>query len=803
MFRHYLIIGWRTLRRNPLYSLINILSLSIGVAACVLISLYVQYELSYDRFHANAAQIQLIETQLRPDLRQGNYAYPPLWSTPPNLASALRRDIPGALDVVRAIPRGNITVKVGNDYFSEPTLWADSNFFSFFSFPLAVGDAKTALTDPGSAVISRETSVELFGDAAPIGRSFSVTNGNRTTEHRVTGILGDYPGNSTLQPRIVLSVSAFGLSGGWDRDWINISCNTFVRLPGTVDRTQYVEQINRWMDTKASEDWHVPGFTSPMTALMISLPQVHLSAAGSNRSRLVLLVCLAAAILLIASINFITLAMARSFGRAKEISMRKVFGAVRPQVVRQFWGESCILAAAAVAIGLVIVEIVLPVFNSLFGRHLTISILSNWLLLPVIVALLAVLTFGAGSIPALVLARLQPTAVLRRQAELKRKGLLSHTLVVIQLALSLVLLIWAAGVVSQLQYIKRKPLGFTKDHVVVVTNHITTDAAQNLTGDEIAARLRTELAGDPDIRHIAAVQGSFNKGTSASVSFPWKGGQLRTALFVVDEEYVPTLELKLLQGRNFSEKRPSDRFGAAIVKESFVKAAGLSDPLGTQLPIAQPTDSVHNPTIIGVVKDFHSWPLTFAIEPAILRMSPSTPKHQFLIKVAGDDYPAIVSRIERAWNRVTAGSRFEYSFLEDDIAAPYLTEEKFLRIVSYSAGVSLVVALMGLFGLAGLRAVNRMKEVSIRKVIGATVPSLLRTLNMEFVLLIFLANLIAWPVAYYLLDRWLQAFVYRVTLDIWPFIIVGAMTSVTAIATVSFHTIKAASVNPTQILRNE
>jgi putative ABC transport system permease protein len=803
MFRHYLIIGWRRLTRCPLYSLINILSLSIGVAACVLIALYVQYELRYDHFHANAEQIQVVETQLRPDLREGNYPYAPLWSTPPSLADALRREIPGALDVVRAIVYGNVSVEVDNNYFSEQITWADSNFFSFFSFPLAVGDVNTVLSDPGSAVISKETAAELFGSTDAIGRTFSVTNSGRTTRHRVSGILGDYPGNSTLKPRIVLAMSAFGLSGGWERDWINKSCRTFVRLPHSIDCTRYVEQINRWMDTKVSEDLNVPGIPSPMTVLMIPLTKVHLSASGSDRSRLVLLVCLAAAVLLIASTNFVTLSMARSLGRAREISMRKVFGAVRPQVLSQFWGESCILAAIAVGLGLVIAEIVLPIFNGLFGRHLTIDFLSNWLLFPVLVVLLVLLTLGAGSVPALVLAQLQPSVVLRKVAELKRKSVLSHTLVVIQLALSLVLLIYAAGVVSQLRYVKHKPLGFTKDHVVVVTNHATTDISQHLTGDEIAARLRTELAGDPGFRYISAVYGSFNKGTSASMSFPWKGGQLNTALFVVDEEYVPTLELKLLQGRNFSAERLSDRYRSVIVNESFIKAAGLSDPIGTPLPLVQPPDTMHDPVIIGVVKDFHSWPLTFAIEPAILRILPSTPKHQFLIKVVGDDYPAIISRIEQAWNRVTGGSRFEYSFLEDDIAAPYRTQERFLRIVSYSAGVALVVALMGLFGLAGLRAVNRMKEVSIRKVIGASVPNLLRMLNMEFVFLIGAANLIAWPIAYYLLNRWLRAFVYRVSLDIWPFVLAGAVTSLTAIAVVSFHTIKAASVNPSQILRRE
>ena len=804
MLKHYLKTGWRNLRRNPLYSLINILSLSIGVAACILIFLYVQYELSFDRFHRDPDRIHVIETQLRADLRQGPKSlYAPLWSTPPSLASALRHEIPGALDVTRCIPRRDATIKIENRYFPEPALWADSNFFDFFSFPLAVGDPGTALSDPSSAVLSKKVAQQLFGATDPIGRTFSLSIAGRTTRHRVTGIIGDYPGNSTLQPQVVLAISAFGLADGWDRDWINTSCNTFVRLPSTVDRGGYVDQINRWMDARVSEDLKLPGFTSVMRALIVSLPEVHLSTANANRSRLVLLVVLAVAILLIASINFVTLAMARSLGRAKEISMRKVFGAARPQVVRQFWGESSILAALAVGLGLAIAEIALPLCNHLFARAMSMSFLSNWLLPPVVLLLLLVLALGAGSVPALMLARLQPSAVLQKHAELKRRAVLSHALVVIQLALSLVLSIWAAGVVAQLKYVKNKPLGFTKDHVIVLTNHATTDIAQHLTGDEVAGRLRRELAGDPAILHISAAIGSFSRGTSASMSFPWKDGQLKANLFVADEEYLPALGLNLIRGRNFQADRPSDRYGSIIVNESFAKAAGINDPIGTRLPIADPSDPRGNPVIIGVVKDFHSGSLKYAVEPAMIRIMPDMPKNQFLIRIAGNDYPSIVSRIRRAWNKVTGGSRFEYSFLEDDIAAAYRGDENFRKIISYAASIAFLIALMGLFGLAGLRAVNRKKEVSIRKVIGASVPDLLRTLNTEFIMLVGVANLIAWPVAYYLLSRWLRGFVYRVAIDVWPFFIIGAITGTIALAAVSFHTLKAASVNPAEILRHE
>jgi putative ABC transport system permease protein len=450
-------------------------------------------------------------------------------------------------------------------------------------------------------------------------------------------------------------------------------------------------------------------------------------------------------------------------------------------------------------------ELLLPTFSSLFGRHLALDMTSNLLLIPVLLGLLAILAFGAGSVPALVLARLRPIAVLQKQSEIYRGGIVSRSLVVVQLALSLVLLISATGVLLQLRYVDTKPLGYTKDHVIMLTHHATTETAQQMSGDDIAARMRTELADDPRVLHIAPVPGWASKGFESMMLIPLKGEDVEVDVYVVDEEFIPALDIRLLAGRNFATDRPSDLNNSVIVNEAFTRTIGLANPVGTQLPISSSGDgdALVNPTVIGVVQDFHSRPLVWSIHPAILRMGSRPPKGFSLIKIAGDDYQSTLASIETAWNRVTGGSRFQYSVLAEDLAISYYAEENFLKLISYSAAASLMVALLGLFALAGLRAVSRLKEVSIRKVMGASVPSLLRTLNTEFALIVCVANLIAWPVAYYILNRWLAAFVYRIELTVWPFLLIGLATSATALAVVSYHTIKAASTNPAQVLRHE
>lgn len=804
MLTHYLTIGWRNLRRNPLYSFINILGLSIGVAACLLIFLFVQDELTFDRFHGNQDRIYRVIRSPKPnmqhfELNEGKTPY-----MPGPLAQAVKEEIPTIANSVRLRPAGKATILVDNHAFKDELTYTDSSIFDIFSFTLAAGDPRRALTEPTAVVLSRKAAIKYFGTEDAIGRYVDISLYDAPPKrHQVTGILNDFPPNTSIKMDVVAPMISARRSSNLSGTWKGWNFYTYLMLNAGADPVTVGDQISALYERRLAEAESSDGIELSQNPFLLSLQplaDVHLDpeTGESRREYSYILGCIAVAVLLLACINFITLAMARSTTRSREVSVRKVFGAVRGQLINQFCGEGLLVSGCAIVAGFVLAELALPVFNSIAEKSLSIDLLSNFPLIFIAVGLLLILGLVSGAVPAFMLSGLHPAAIFRQRSGLLKSGLLPRGLMVLQYGISIALLICLLGMFAQYRFINSKQLGFNSEHVVVITN----TSPPTMAGDDLLNRMRRELASAPSVLSISGCDPSFVRGWGQT-EWPYQGTSLRTFVYTVDHEYIPTLGMQLLQGRNFDPAMPSDPTQSVIVNESFVRKAGLTDPIGAPLTGYTLGDSEQPPLIVGVLKDYHVVSLHKPIEPVMLTTDPSLHFSHILVRVDGANLKESVDKIESTWSAISEQSRFDYSFLDEDLARQYLEEQKWMKIVGYSAMVAIIIASLGLFGLAGLSAVRRMKEVGIRKVLGASLPQLLENLNREFLLLVGVANLIAWPLAYLVLNQWLQSFAYRTELSVWIFILSGLSALVLALAVISYHTVRTASINPSEVLRHE
>ncbi len=803
MLTHYLTVAWRNLRHNPVYSLINILGLSVGIAACVLIFLFVQDEFTYDSFHVRGDRIYRLVRKPKPNmphfkLNQQNTPFMPL-----PLGPAAEAEIPGIETTVRvgSIPAGYPDIHVGSSHFSDAVALVDPSFFRVFSFRLATGDTATALADPSSAVITKAMARKCFGDSNPIGQIIRVSvYGGASKPYRISGILDDHPGNSTIRPDVLVPLAPSSDSPS-SYNWFSFNIYTYVLLRPSAIPADIESRLTDMLDRHRVEEETADGrkgSSNPFLITLQPLRSMHLDPDTGESLRIYsyILSGIALAILLLAGINFATLAVARSMTRAREIGVRQVFGAVSTQLIGQQIIEASLLCAISAISGLALAELALPIFNSLTEKSLSLGLTSNWLLILCLAGLAAALTFVAGMVPASILTRLHPASIFRHEARLSKNGPVVRGLVVAQYALSITLLICLIGMARQQQYIRHKPLGFNPDRVMVVVNHNRKDV-----GDAVLDRLRHELVGSNRIRSLAGCSPSFARGWSR---FEWdfQGKSTSALVMRVDPEFVPTLQIEVTSGRNFKDQHP-DRTTGVLVNEAFVKSTGLTNPLETVLQGFNPGDSIRSPAIIGVVKNFHILSLRDEVEPAILYWDTPSSYDAFLARVDGSDLQGAIADLQRAWSKASPGDRFEYGFLDDDLASQYRSEQRWLRIISYSSAIAMVIALLGLFGLAGVSASRRQREVSIRKVLGAGIVQLLSTLNREFLWLIALANAIAWPAAYYVLGKWLQHFAYRVDIAPWTFAAAAGAALLLATVVISAHTLRTAVTNPVRILRHE
>ena len=802
MIKNYLTIALRSIHRHKGYSAINIIGLAVGMAACILIMLWVHDELSYDRFHKNIDFLYRVETDQKAGDRWFHVAV-----TPPPLGPALKEEIPEIADVTRfnRVRYGQeVLLRYGDTAFYQRGLASvDPSFLRMFSFPLIKGDADRALIDPHSIVITQETATKLFGNADPIGKVLNMENSLNLT---VTGVIDSVPRNSEIRFTMLVPIELLRQTGEVNGQWNTNSLITAVQLRPNSSVAAINEKITRLVYKHAPEDStnpdkdYVPPKGQRSEYMLVSIKDVHLHSysgfeTGSNATQRIWIVgALALFILLIACINFMNLATARSARRAKEIGLRKIMGGYRGQIAGQFYGESVIYAVLGMACALLIVEALLPAFNQMTDKRLSLHILGNTFImigLPTIVLLTGAV---AGSYPALVLSGLRPVRTLARSSSWSGKGaLLRRILVVVQFSLSILIIVVTLAVMRQTSYMKTAPVGYDNDQILClqIPDAVKSDFAS----------FRADLLSK---RQILGVAGSAQPPTDighTTGSFVWDGKRpeddIPVSIDAVDYDYVETMGIQLKEGRSFADHRIADSGSALLINEELASLMGQKSAVGARLFSKNRGDHV-----IGVIKNFHFQPMDTKIDPLVLILRPDMIRYA-LIKLQAGDIASSVDLVRSTWTRVFPQYPFQLRFLDQDFEGMYRKEERLGNMLTYASLLAILVACLGLYGLAAFLAEQKTKEIGVRKTLGASAANIVKLLSREFLLLVAIAFVLAVPIAWYAVTRWLENFAYRVELGWLTYFSAGALAALVAAITVGYHALKAARTNPVDSLKYE
>ncbi|AEI48384.1 ABC transporter permease [Runella slithyformis] len=801
MFRNYLIITLRTLAHNKVYSAINVIGLSIGLAAAMLIMLYTKDEVSYDQFHANNPHIYRITSKSitpegveRPDGNTGHFQGPKFSAGVPEIRSFVR---------YKADRRD---IKKGTEIKSYESFVADSSFFSIFSFPLKSGNPTMALKDPQSVVISEKMAEQHFGTTDALGKTLFVKDsfgdGSQFGPYTVTGITKNCPQNSSIKFDVLFPNVVSKEEIESNENWFNIFQNTFVVLQPNADLKKVEATMNRIyladakesikrMAEKYGEKNKVVYALQPFTDMHLSkeLPAQNGLQDSSNPMFSYILSGIALFILLIACINFVNLTVARSLKRAKEIGVRKVVGGGRVQLILQFLGESFMLCFAAFTLSLALVQLTLPIFNDLSNKALSFTYLLDFTLIMGFVGLFIITGLLAGFYPALVLSNYSPVQTLYSRFKLSGKNYLQKGLVIIQFSLASFLIIATLTIYSQFNYLTHKDLGYNDKNIITIDK-------SRMSRNE-AKLLKEELLKHPAIVDAAPKNGG-SWGTVAKVNGET---QQNFAYETVDATYFPMLQIPIIKGRNFSPDFPSDSTKAVLVNETFVKKAGWKKPLG------QTVDFWYNEgekyTVIGVVKDHHFESLNAEIQPQLFTMKPGNLYGKVFLKIKPGTETAALGHLEKTYKKLFPISPYEYKFMDEENIKRYEAEAKWKQIMLFGAILTIFISCIGLFGLATLSAERRTKEIGIRKVLGASVASITALLSGDFLKLVSFSFIFAFPAAYYAIKEWLQNYPYRIDISAWTFVIAAALSILIAFFTVSFQSVRAAMSNPVKSLKSE
>ncbi|MCI0691634.1 ABC transporter permease [candidate division KSB1 bacterium] len=801
MFNNYLRIAIRNLLKHKGYSFINLFGLALGLACCILLANLILSELSYDKFHAKAARIHRVILALK-----GRTGY----TTPAPLAPALEQQIPEIEKAVRFWSTQTV-VRYDEKMFVEPILFADPAFLDMFSFPLAQGHAAQALTDPSGVVLSTAMAEKYFGSENPIGKVLTFDLGNETQALAVTGVLSPMPENSSLKFDFLLPFekTELVLGQGFLQNWQSFDPNAFVLLADRVQAKSAEAKFPAFVEKNLGKMLEAEKLTlNDFQIKLQPFTDYHLGAiAGGNGlsprgnpTSLLILSGIALAILLIACFNFAILSLGRSSARFKEFGMRKVLGAERQQLFKQFIFETLALSLLALILGMGAAEAFAQKFGTLADRTLAFGY-EQWLFWAVLTGLIFFAGLVAGGYPAWRFSKLQATEVFKNKLKFGGKNLFTKSLVITQFVLSVSLITVTLLMAQQFRFVSQKDLGFDKEQIAVIP---TRAGFQNIEqGDRIFNFMKNELAGHPNIAAVTAMSLSFARGLS-STGVEKDGETIEVFHYRLDYDLIPTLDMQLIAGRNFSREISTDATQAVIVNESFVKEFELVSPVVGQIFTKFESRAVPaNPTIIGVVKDFHFQSLRSAIQPAVLHVRPAMPLSHVLVRIAPREITTSLSLIEQKWKAANPSQPFDFSFLDEDIDRQYRAEKRLESIVTYAAVFAIFISCLGLFGLASFAAEQRTKEIGIRKVLGASVEQMVVLLSRDVTRLVFIAVIAATPISYFFINRWLQNFAYKIDVGIGIFVLAGALALMIAWLTVSYQSIKAALANPVESLRYE
>lgn len=776
MFFNYLKITIRNIQKHKAYSFINIAGLAIGLACCILILLWVQDELSYDRFHENA------ENLYAATFSNGSIV------TPTALGPFLKAEYPEVIQTSRFSPQGRNLLKYKEtEIYESGGIMVDPDFVKMFTIQLMEGNPETALNDPNSILLSERFVQRLFGSRDPLGQTVIYAT---RLPLKVTGVFKDYPLNSHISFEYILPLE---LAKKWNRDlntWEYNNIRTYVQLQAGTQVQSVDRKISGVVESHRPQDQR-PLSLQPITRLYLN-PVEHES---TRLTYVYLFSALAFFILLIACINFINLTTAKSSNRAKEVGIRKTVGAYRTSLIRQFFGESLFLTLIASLLGFGLSLLLLPWFNNLTGKAFTWEYMLklNMLLGILIIILLTVAV--SGSYPALFLSRFQPVKVLTGKLKSGLKGgLFRKVLVVLQFALSVFLILGTLMIYQQVNFLKERDVGYDRDNVVIFG--IGGRFVQNID------RIKTELKSNPDILNITLVDvAPYRWNSNAGVGdVHWEGKtdqQVKMVMTNVDYDFLATFGLEMAQGRFFSKEHSTDPAEAYVVNQAAVRAMEMDNPVGKELKV---WDSSRR--IIGVVKDYHFESLHDPIIPMAMRVDPNW-YGQACVRITPHRVNDTLAFIENKWEEIYPEYPFEFRFLDEALQNLYRDEQSIGKIVSIFTLLALIISCLGIFGLSSYTAEQRTKEIGIRKVLGASVTNIVQHISREFILLVLIANVIVWPIAYFLLNKWLQAFAYRISISWLTFLLTGIAILAISLLTVSRQIIRAATANPVDSLRYE
>lgn len=801
MFKSYLKTTLRSIKKHVGYSLINIMGLAIGMACCILILLFVFDELSYDKFHENHDRIYRVTRQW---FNEDGVVSLHLGQVAPPIGPLLENDFPEIVHAVRIIGAGRLLVGRNANFFQEPRFFfAEEDFFDVFTYEMTAGDPTTALRDPMTVVITQEMAQKYFGSENPLGQSITVKADSIKVDMTVSGVIKTMPHNSHFHADILGSFKTYEALAGEEemRSWGRNNYNTYLLLEKNYDISRLKNQLDPFIDRHMSQ-----GMSERTKLQLQKLTDIHLYShldseieANSDITYVYIFSVIAFFVLLIACINFMNLATARSAGRAKEVGLRKVVGAQRSQLIRQFLGESILTAVISLLIAIVIVILILPEFNQFVGRSLSFNLVSNLSL--VFLLFLFAISVGilSGIYPALFLSAFKPVRVLKGNLDIGKKGFSFRTvLVVFQFTISIVLIICVSVVSSQLSYMQTRNLGFDKEHVVVLPS--SPAMVENLDS------FKSRLLLNPSILSVSAAKrvpsGRLLDSSGASVLSGQTSQPItfRIALLRVDHDYISTFKMEMKAGRNFSREIRTDSNQAFILNETAIRRIGWKTP---EEAIDQGFSyGGRNGQIIGVVKDFHFESLHQEISPIVMLLS-STSLNQISIRINSQNIPQTMAFLQDIWSEMRPEYPFSYYFIDENFNQLYRSEENLNRIFSYFAFLSIFIGCLGLFGLASYTAERRTKEIAVRKVLGASSGGLVVLLSKEFSKWVLLANVIAWPIGYIVMSRWLQDFAYKTGIAIVVFFLAGGLAWAIAFLTVSYQTIKAAHADPVSALKYE
>jgi len=810
MIKNILKTAYRSLFKNKGFTTMNVLGLSIGLASCLLILLYVADELSYDRYNVNADRIYRVNEDLKFGANNVQYAV----AMPP-LAKMLKSEFPYVEDAARIKNAGSMHVsKDGITTVLENRIaFADPSLFHVFTLPMISGNPRSALAEPNSVVIDESAALKYFGTNNVVGRSLTFDNKGY---YKITGVIRDIPQQSHFNFDFFISMSTFADSQS--NEWLRSDYNTYVLLRQATDAKKLETALPAFL-ARFSGDQMRAQMNMDMVAFersgnyfrlnLTPLTDIHLKSnctgeLGPNGTIQYIYVFSAIAlfILLIACVNFMNLSTARSAGRAREVGVRKVLGSARKQLIAQFLVESTLLTSAATVIAVIVAMLCLPAFNQLAGKTITIDRhLLAWLL-PVLVLTVFVVGASAGSYPAFYLSAFQPIKVLKgKLAGGMKGGGLRSFLVVFQFAVSVFLIIGTLVIYKQLNFIRTKDLGYNRNQVLVIQN------ASELKDQ--AQAFKQEVKQLPGVAD-ATLTGYLPTGGQKSTAIFYKDASFdqKKALFpqtwLVDENYIPTLGMKMIGGRGFSKEMLTDS-SAIVINEAAAKFLELDAPLNKTLYMSTggTQDAAHAKQyhVIGVVKNFNFSSLRDVISPLVLILGQNN--HALSLRVQTHDLPGLMTQLRDKWRQFSPGVQMNFSFMDQDFDAIYRTEQRVGTIVVVFTAMAIMVACLGLFGLAAYAAEQRTKEIGIRKVLGASTGSIAAMLSFNFIKLVVISIIVAIPFAWTASHNWLQGFAYRVNISWWIFVAAGLAAVVIAMVTVCFQAIKAALANPVKSLRTE